>query len=137
VKILDSVDPDLVVIRHLLRSSGPSGFESHSLDACFHSSFMQIFSIYTTPVIKLSMYHASYAITSRHAALTANEYENPRPMHGRACLLPRVFLDAIFLRFLFECCVLTAYFLPSYLHYTVVVQIVKLLQLSRDVLRYS
>jgi hypothetical protein len=126
VKILDSVDPDLVVVRHLLRSSGPSGFESHSTyvsipPLCYIWS-MQIF--YTTPIIKLSTHHASYAITSRHAVLTANEYENPRPKHSRACLSPRIFLDAIFLRFLFDCCVLAAYFLPSFPHYTVVVEVV-------------
>jgi hypothetical protein len=56
VKILGSVDPDLVVIRHLREP----GFESHSLDACFHSSlvlymvYANVFIIYTTPIIKLS-----------------------------------------------------------------------------------
>jgi hypothetical protein len=60
VKILDSVDPNLVVVRHLLRSSGPSGFESHSLDACFHSSVMlymvyaNLFIMYTTLIMKRS-----------------------------------------------------------------------------------
>jgi hypothetical protein len=126
VKILD---PDLVVIQHLLRSSGPSGFESHSLDACFHSSvilymvYANLFITYTTPIIKLSAYHASYAITSRHAALTANEYENPRPKHGRACLSPRVFLDAIFhVSFLIAVYLLLISFLVT-LHYTVVIQV--------------
>jgi hypothetical protein len=53
VKILGSVDPDLVVVRHLLRSSGPSGFESHSLDACFHSSFMLYMVYANVSIIKL------------------------------------------------------------------------------------
>jgi hypothetical protein len=99
--------------------------------------YANLFIIYTTPTIKISMYHASYATTTRHATLTANECENPRPKHGRACLLPRIFLDAISLRFLFDCCVLAAYFLPSFLHYTVVVKVELGFILFSDGVRFS